>query len=75
MIYLLIAIVSFWLGYKVQYIERRTKELVTTVKEKVSKPKIEEPESIIIDELDEVQVAKFERDEMMKKLNNIQPDE
>lgn len=65
-------VVTFYLGYKFGELEKKVKKIQETVKQKIDKPKQEEPQSEIIDPLDEVQTAMYEHKQLMKRLN---PDE
>lgn len=61
----------YLLGYCMRGLVKRVVELEQVLQSKLDKPPLpEEPSSIIIDELDPVQVAIRERDELMRKLNN-----
>lgn len=71
MIYLawiLTLIASFCLGYKFKHITERVEVIEAEIKKKVEKP-TEEPESFIVDELDEIQVAQAEHKKMLDELN------
>lgn len=75
-VWFLSLIASFMLGYYFRDTRQKVKALEELVKEKVDKPKQpEEPQSMLIDPDDPIQTAQWEQAEMMRKLNNIQPDE
>ena len=61
---------AFYLGYHFRGLAKKIEVLEEAVKAKVDKKPVDEgPQSIIIDELDEVQVAMAEHARMMEKLN------
>lgn len=64
------SIAIFFLGYHYRGIVKKVESLETEVKLKIDKPAAEpEVESELIDPLDEVQTAIYERDQLMKRLN------
>jgi hypothetical protein len=58
----------FLLGYHYGNISKKVKQLEVEVKKKIEKPQ-EEPESMLIDELDPVQTAQYELEQQNKRLN------
>jgi hypothetical protein len=63
-------IATFWLGFFLKGITKKVAELERIVQSKVDrKPPSEEPKSILIDELDEVQTMLYEREKLNKRLN------
>lgn len=66
----LTAIAMFLLGYHYRTIVDAVRALPKAIDSKVDKePVTEEPKSELIDPTDEVQTAKYEHDQLMKKLN------
>lgn len=71
MLYLVWAIsivASFYLGYKFGDLTKKVEAVQEILKEKIDKPK-EEPNSQLIDVLDPVQSARYEHEQMLKKMN------
>lgn len=63
-------IATFGLGYIFRSLKDRVKAVEEMLKQKVDRPKKpEEPQSTLIDPLDEIQEARFEMEQRMKKLN------
>jgi len=60
---------AFSLGYFVRGIMKKLAELEQAVHNKVDIPVEEEPKSMLIDPLDPIQEAIYEREKLMKKLN------
>lgn len=58
-----------FLGYKLGDLTKKMKAIEESVRQKIDRPVETEPQSMIIDELDEVQVAMAEHDKMMERLN------
>jgi len=68
--YAISVVASFLLGYHVRNLSDRVQALEEVVKSKVDKPvEPEEPPSSLVDPLDPIQTAIFEREQMMRKLN------
>lgn len=61
---------AFSLGYGVKDIRKRVESLEENIKQKIDKPK-DEPESELIDPLDEVKEAQYQQQQEMKRLNGI----
>lgn len=63
-------IAVFLVGYHYRGIVKKVESLEAEVKLKIDRPVVEpEVESELIDPLDEVQTAIYERDQLMKRLN------
>lgn len=71
LVWIISLIATFYLGYRFGELEKKVKQVQQVLKQKIDKPP-EEPQSEIIDPLDEVQTAMYEHRKMMEKLN---PDE
>lgn len=72
LIWFLSLLAAFFLGYKFGDLTKKVKAVEQAVKQKLDKKpaKIQqEPVSSIIDPLDEIQTAIYERNKMMEKLN------
>lgn len=73
MIYLAWAITTaatFVLGYMFRQLADRVKALEHQLKQKIDRPKpTEEPKSLLLDPLDPVQQAIWEREKMMERIN------
>lgn len=64
---------AYFLGYYLHRMKQRIEILEETVKMKIDKkPVVKEPESSLLDPLDEIEEAKWQHAQLMKKLN---PDE
>lgn len=61
-------IAVFLLGYEIQRIKHMALSLRAKVVEKFEEPP-EEPDSVIVDPLDPIQQAKYEREQLMKDIN------
>ena len=73
--WLISMIVSFSLGYRLNWLYRRLRELEAALKALANKAVTKnvpdsEPKSVLIDPTDIQQRVKYEHDEMMRKLNS-----
>lgn len=65
-------IAVYCLGYYLHKLKDKVETLEEVIKSKVDKqPEPEEPISTLIDPLDPIQTAIYERDKMFKKMNNL----
>lgn len=64
-------IATFLLGYYLRGLKKKIEQVEKAVQTKITKkePIIQEPKSEVLDPLDEVQTAIYERDQMLKKMN------
>jgi hypothetical protein len=69
LVWILSLYAAFWLGNHLREIAKKVEKLEEIVETRVYKKPPEEPESMLIDELDEVQTAVYEHEKMMRDLN------
>lgn len=70
LIWLATLVISFYAGYMLRDLTRKIEAVQEVLKEKIDKKPVEpDIKSEIIDPYDEIQTARFERDQLMKRMN------